>query len=271
MLDFTRLDDIRRQRPLVHCVSNIVSANDCANLALAIGVSPMMAQDPHEMEDITALSSATVLNTGTPSAEKFAACLLCGKAAQKLGQPVVLDPVGVGASPWRLEETEKLLRAFSPTILRVNFGEAQALTQRDSREQGVDSVAHADRRERGEAAALLSAQSQAAVLLSGPEDMVAAGGTLWCVTGGSDQMSKITGTGCMLSVLCGAFSAVEPDPGNAAALAAVFWKLCSQRAEQAANGKGPGTFRAALLDAAGTLTAKEFAAEGAARIEPFSL
>lgn len=129
MIDFTRLEDVKRRRPLIHCVSNIVSANDCANLALAVGASPMMAQAPEEMVDITAISAATVLNTGTPDEEKFRACLLCGQAAAPLAQPVVLDPVGVGASPWRLERTEALLAAFRPTILRVNLGEAKALTQ----------------------------------------------------------------------------------------------------------------------------------------------
>ena len=99
MLDFTRLDEVRRRRPLIHCVSNIVTANDCANLALAVGASPMMAQAPEEMEAISAVSDVTVLNTGTPDAEKFRACRICAASAR---HPVVLDPVGVGASPWRL-------------------------------------------------------------------------------------------------------------------------------------------------------------------------
>ena len=82
MLDFTRLDKVRRQRPLIHCVSNIVTANDCANLALAVGASPMMAQAPEEMEAISAVSDATVLNTGTPDAEKFRACRICAVSAR---------------------------------------------------------------------------------------------------------------------------------------------------------------------------------------------
>jgi hydroxyethylthiazole kinase len=261
MLDFTRLDDIRQQRPLVHCVSNIVSANDCANLALAVGASPIMAQASQEMADITAASRATVLNTGTPEGEKFTACLLCGKEAKRLGQPIILDPVGVGASPWRLEQIRELLHLFTPTILRVNLGEAQALSRRNSQEQGVDSLAAASLWERIETAAHLAKDRRATVLLSGPEDIVTDGVRTWRVTGGSDWMSRVTGTGCMLSVLCGAFAAVEPEPGKAAVLAAAFWKVCSRRAEQAAGDRGPGSFRTALLDAAGTLTAAEFAAE----------
>ena len=261
MIDFTRLEEVRRQRPLVHCVSNLVSANDCANLALAVGASPMMAQAPQEMADITAISDATVLNTGTPDEEKFRSCLLCGRAAEPLHQPVVLDPVGVGASPWRLERTEELLRGFCPTLLRVNLGEARALTQAAGEEQGVDSLAPASHEERLDAALRLARSRNTAVLLSGPEDIVTNGVRSWRITGGSGWMSRVTGIGCMLSVLCGVFAAVEPDIAQAAVLASAFWKVCSRRAEDAAGEQGPGSFRAALMDAAAALTPADFAAE----------
>ena len=266
MIDFTRLEGVKRRRPLIHCVSNIVSANDCANLALAVGASPMMAQAPEEMVDITAISAATVLNTGTPDEEKFRACLLCGQAAAPLAQPVVLDPVGVGASPWRLERTEALLAAFRPTILRVNLGEAKALTQCAGEEQGVDSPAPASLEDRLDTALRLAQARHTAVLLSGPEDVVTDGRQTWRVTGGSSQMAKVTGTGCMLSVLCGVFASVEPDAARAAVLAAAFWKVCSRRAELTVGERGPGSFRGALMDAADTLSASSFAAE--AQIEP---
>ena len=120
--DFTLLEAVRLRRPLIHCISNLVSANDCANLALAVGASPIMAQAPQEMAAIAAAGDAAVLNTGTPSEEKFRACLLCGQEDTRLGRPVILDPVGIGASPWRLERTEALLDAFAPALLRVNLG-----------------------------------------------------------------------------------------------------------------------------------------------------
>lgn len=261
MIDFTRLDAVRQRRPLVHCVSNIVTATDCANLALAVGASPMMAQAPQEMADITAISDTTVLNTGTPDEEKFHVCRLCGAEASRLGRPAVLDPVGVGASPWRLARTAELLHLFTPTILRVNLGEAQALSQNAGREQGVDSPAPAGRPERLETARRLAERRRTAVLLSGPEDIITDGQSAWCVSGGSGWMSRVTGAGCMLSVLCGVFSAVEPDAASAAVLASAFWKVCSQRAERMAGSRGPGSFHTALLDAAGTLTAEVLAAE----------
>lgn len=259
--DFSILEAVRLRRPLVHCVSNIVSAGDCANLALALGASPIMAQAPREMEAIAAASAAAVLNTGTPKEEKFRTCLLCGRETLRRGHPVILDPVGVGASPWRLERVEALLEAFTPSLLRVNLGEAQALLHQDSLERGVDSPA-AGLAQRAEAARRLARERETAVLLSGPEDLIAAGDALWKVSGGSPRMTQITGTGCMLSVLCGVFAAVSPDlPAAAVTAAAVtaaaFWKACSRRAEDLAGSRGPGSFRAALLDAAGILTAED--------------
>ena len=256
-MNVSRLEDVRQRRPLIHCVSNIVSANDCANLALAVGASPMMAQAPEEMADITAIAAATVLNTGTPDSAKFDACRICGREAAALGRPVVLDPVGVGASPWRLDNIRRLLAVCTPTILRVNLGEAQALLRLRSQEQGVDSPGASTREERLRRAAALAAELRTTVLLSGPEDIVTDGVRAWCCTGGSGRMAQVTGTGCMLSVLCGVFAAVEPNPGEAALLAAAFWKVCSRRAEDAAGARGSGSFRAALLDAACTLTGPE--------------
>ncbi len=259
MVDFTRLNEVRCRRPLIHCISNIVTANDCANLALAAGASPMMAQEPREMADITAAAEATVLNTGTPDEARFEACLICGREAEKLGRPVVLDPVGVGASPWRLERTGELLRQFIPTLLRVNLGEAQALLRINSQEKGVDSPAPAPQSQRIETAVRLARRYGTAVLLSGPEDIVTDGTDAWCVSGGSEWMSRVTGTGCMLSVLCGVFAAAEPDALTAGVLAAAFWKTCSSRAEAA--GRGTGSFRTALLDEASVLTAAELSKE----------
>lgn len=258
MIDFTRLEQVRRRRPLIHCVSNIVTANDCANLALAVGASPIMAQALEEMTDITAAADATVLNTGTPDELKFEVCALCARAAGT--QPVVLDPVGVGASPWRLRRVRELLHLFTPSILRVNLAEALALAGETGREQGVDSPERSGREARLTAAKALAVRRGSAVLLSGPEDIVADGERAWCLPGGSDLMASVTGTGCMLSVLCGVFAAVEPDPAKAAVLASAFWKICSRRAESAAAGRGPGSFRTALMDTAGTLTAGDFAA-----------
>lgn len=259
MLPFDRLDELRKARPLIHCIANLVSANDCANVLLAAGASPMMAQAPEEMEEIAAISSATVLNIGTPDGQLFTACRLSGGFAAK-NQPVVLDPVGVGATAWRLKETEKLLESFAPAIIRLNLGEAQALLHRAGEEQGVDSTAIASTEVRMDCARALALKRGAAVLLSGPEDVVTDGTRVCRVPGGSVWSARVTGTGCMLSALCGAFAAVEPDPFLAASLASAFWKACAAKAESTlAPGQGAGAFRCALMDAASALETGEFA------------
>ncbi|BAK98774.1 hydroxyethylthiazole kinase [Oscillibacter valericigenes Sjm18-20] len=259
MLPYYRLDELRKTRPLIHCIANLVSANDCANVLLAAGASPMMAQAPEEMEEIAAISSATILNIGTPDGQLFTACRLSGGFAAK-NQPVVLDPVGVGATAWRLKETEKLLESFAPAIIRLNLGEAQALLHRAGEEQGVDSTAIASAKVRMDCARALARRSGAAVLLSGPEDVITDGRRGCRIFGGSAWMARVTGTGCMLSVLCGAFAAVEPDMFLAASLASAFWKVCAAKAESAlVPGQGAGAFRSALMDAASALETGEFA------------
>ena len=164
---------IRAQHPLLHCISNIVSANDCANLALAIGASPIMAQAPQEMADIAALASAVVLNTGTPDEAKFTAARTAGATANRRSIPVVLDPVGVGASPWRLANIQSLLQQVQPAIVRVNAGEAAALLGLGGSEHGVDSLT-APKAPAGLAAALAQ-KLGCVVLLSGTEDLIADG------------------------------------------------------------------------------------------------
>ena len=249
---------IRAQHPLLHCISNIVSANDCANLALAIGASPIMAQAPQEMADIAALAGAVVLNTGTPDEAKFAAARTAGATANRRGTPVVLDPVGVGASPWRLANIQSLLQQVQPAIVRVNAGEAAALLGLGSSEHGVDSLTTP--KAPAELAAALAKKLGCVVLLSGTEDLIADGQQLCTVRGGSDRMRAVTGAGCMLSVLCGAFAAVQPGNAFAAAVqASRIWKACAEQAEDQAA--GAGSFRVALFDAAGSMTDEVFAGE----------
>ena len=233
MTRFEALAAIRARKPLLHCISNLVTANDCANLALAVGASPIMAQAPQEMADIAVLASAVVLNTGTPDEAKFTAARLAGAAANR--------------RPWRLENICQLLQEVHPAILRANYGEAAALLGLSAAEHGVDSLTVPI-----DAAACAQALAQklgTVVVLSGAEDLVTDGTALHTVSGGSDLMRRVTGAGCMLTVLCGTFAAVQPQaPLQAAVQAAEFWKACAAAAEPQAH--GPASFRVALLDAA---------------------
>lgn len=257
---------LREKRPLVHCISNIVTANDCANLLLAAGASPMMAEAEQEMEEITAISDSTVLNMGTPSAAKYSAARVCVEVSVRLGKPFVLDPVGVGASEWRLGSASALLFRGSPSIVRVNLAEAEALLDLGANEQGVDSPGRSGMDARLDAARALARRLGSTVLLSGAVDVVADAARCAAVYGGSDMMPLITGSGCMLSVLCGAFAAVTDDMFSAALAASCFWKRCSERAEARCSAAGPGSLRAALMDAAWTMTDAEL---DAVRTEDF--
>ena len=251
MPDLSILAAVRAERPLVHCISNIVTANDCANILYAAGASPMMAEAPEEMLEITALADAAVLNLGTPSHAKYAVAKACLEESNRLGKPVVLDPVGVGASSWRLSFAAMLIAAGRPDIVRVNLAEAEALLGRGRSEQGVDSPAAADAAARAAAARALAERLGCAVLLTGEADAAAApDGRCEAIEGGSALMPLVTGSGCMLSALCGAFAAVTDDMFAAAVAAARFWKRCSERAEALCARRGPGSFRAALMDAA---------------------
>ena len=240
--------DLRERRPLIHCVTNYVTMNDCANLAYAIGASPMMAMAMEEAEEITARSSATLLNTGTPSTERFAFCRRCGCEANRLGHSVVVDPVGIGASAWRLRETELLFTEVRPTIIRANASECRALLRIGGDEKGVDSLSGTDLTILKELAAQAAKSHQCTVLLSDAVDIVSDGVRTEVVSGGSASMRAITGAGCMLSLLCTAFCAVTSDAFGAACSASRFWKACAERAESLSG--GIGGFHMALFDAA---------------------
>ena len=167
------LENVRRQRPVVHTITNYVTANDCANLLLAAGASPIMADAPEETAQIAAMADAVVLNLGTLSVSKKEAMLLAGKAAAAAGRPIVLDPVGVGASDFRRETAKMLLAEVHPTVIRGNRSEIRALLTGETGERGVDT---ADLSEDGaETSRLLARQTGAIVMQTGETDLVTDG------------------------------------------------------------------------------------------------
>lgn len=235
---------IQRENPIVHSISNQVTANDSANILLAIGASPIMADETKEMKDITNISHATVLNIGTPNDALFEASLLAGKKANELGQPLIIDPVGVGASDYRKEKMAELLKQVQPTIICANSGEILTLVGQENKAHGVDSIdEHVDN---GRFAADELAQKfKCTVFLSGAKDYITDGSTAYTITGGHKRMQQITGTGCMLSVISGAMSTTA-DPVTAAVNASYAWKVCAELAGEA--NKGIGQMRVRLFD-----------------------
>lgn len=255
------LGNVRQRAPLVHCITNFVTANDCANILLACGASPIMACDEGEAEDIASLCGGLVLNIGTLRQETVPAMLKAGQTANRLGRPVVLDPVGAGASRLRTETALRLLSEVRFAVIRGNISEIKALA-RGSATPGVDA-APADRvseENLSQAVAFVKAFARgtgAVAAVTGAIDIVTDGQRAFCIRNGSPLMSRVTGTGCQLSALTGAFIAANPSKTLEAAAAAVCaMGLCGQTAQARLEPlDGTGSYRNYLMDAVSNLTA----------------
>lgn len=255
----SQLDNVRRTSPLVHCISNLVTANDCANIVLAAGASPIMADAPEEVEEITALSRALCLSLGTPSPRKAEAMQRAGRQAARLGLPVVFDPVGVGASQFRQGIAAALLQEVPLAVLRCNASELQALSGQRQASRGVDAAAAPAQQELLPLARQFAAEHHCVVAVTGAEDIVTDGTTAYGIRNGTPLLRQVTGAGCMLSVLTAAFVGANPGtPLEAAAAAVCAMGLCGQTAAARLHGgEGTGTLRVALMDAVSTLTGEE--------------
>ncbi len=252
------LVSIREQKPLVHNITNHVVMNVTANALLAAGASPVMAHAVEEVEDMVSLAGALVLNIGTLSPPWVDAMLLAGKAANERGVPVILDPVGSGATAYRTETSRRILMEVKVGVLRGNASEVLSLARSESTTKGVDSVHGVD--EAAETARGLARDLSTTLVITGQEDLVTDGERVCRVANGHELMGRITGSGCTATALIGAFHAVDEDPVRAAATALAFYGLAGERA--AGESRGPGSFQTALLDALNALTPQE-AAEGA--------
>lgn len=234
---------VRSQRPLVHYMPNWITANDVANALLAFGASPIMAVACDEVADVG--SAALALNLGTPTAERFGAAEIAGRAATRRSVPIVVDPVGVGATPFRCTHVQHLLAALPVTILRLNRGEAAALLGNAAVMQGVDApVLHDDP---AHLARRLAHQHACVAAVSGAADIVSDGARTIRIENGHALLARITGTGCMVSGIVAACAAVESDPVYAATAALLAFGVAGELA--AATALGPGSLRAALFDA----------------------
>src|SRR5947207_13191710 len=220
--------------------------NETANATLALGALPVMAHAAEEVEEMTALAGALVLNIGTLSERWVDAMLLAGKAANGAGVPIVLDPVGAGATGYRTETAKRLLGELAVAVLRGNAAEIATLAGRSAEIRGVESIGAA---ESGVELAQAAADELGVVVsVTGPVDHVSDGNRVLAVENGHELLATVSGTGCMSTAITGAFLAARPDaPLEAAAEALVAFGVAG---EDAADGaKGPGTFHAALYDA----------------------
>ena len=237
---------VEKRRPVVQCITNIVTVNDCANALLAIGGSPTMAHHPEEMADFAAVSDALVCNMG--ATESLDAMMAAGMAS-KNGRPVVIDPVGCASSAFRRGKCLELIKAVQPSCIRGNAAEIKALATDHNTGRGVDDL-EAETPDAARSAMDLAHKTGAIVVASGETDYIADGIRLYEVKGGTAWMSRVTGTGCMLSSLLGAFLAVENSALSAAACCAMM-NTCAEKAlaETAGRQGGTGTFHICLMDA----------------------
>ena len=246
-------DSLRRLRdakPLVHQITNYVVMNETANATLALGALPVMAHASEEVEEMVALAGALVLNIGTLSPSWVEAMLLAGRAANELGVPVVLDPVGAGATTYRTETARRLLGEVRVTVLRGNAGEIATLVGVAAEVRGVESIGAGD--DAAELARAAGAQLGLVASVTGPVDHVSDGETVVSIANGDPLLAAITGTGCMSSALTGCFLAVNRDrPLEAAAEALVALGVAGEDAARGAS--GPGSFHVALYDSLAAL------------------
>ena len=250
------LDNVRRRRPLIHNITNYVTVNDCANILLACGGSPIMADDIGEVEEITALCGGLNINIGTLNARTVPAMLAAGKKANELGHPAVLDPVGAGASSLRTDTALRLLEQIRFSVIRGNISEIKALALGGGSTQGVDAdvgdaVTENTLDEAVRFAKGFAQRTGAVVAVTGAIDIVADSHRAWCIFNGHPMMSSVTGTGCQLSAMTAAFVTANPDRMLEAAAAAVCaMGVCGELAHRRLGAcDGNASYRNYIIDA----------------------
>jgi len=243
---------IRDEKPLVHQITNYVVMNETANATLALGALPVMAHAIEEVEEMVGLASALVLNIGTLSSQWVESMVRAGRVANERGIPIVLDPVGAGATRYRTDTARGLLAELRVTVLRGNAGEVATLVGVEAEVRGVESIAA------GDAAADLARQAadrlELVVAVTGAIDHVSDGDRVAAIANGHELLATVSGTGCMSTAITGAFVAAKAEaPFEAAVEALVAFGVAGEDA--AVEARGPGTFHAGLYDALAGLDA----------------
>lgn len=255
------LKNVREKTPLIHNITNYVTVNDCANIVLACGASPIMADDEDEVEEITAVCGGLNINIGTLNRRTISAMLAAGKKANGLGHPVVLDPVGAGASCLRTETALKLLENVSFTVIRGNISEVKTLAMGRGTTKGVDAdvadkVTEENLNSAVAFAKAFAKKTGAVIAITGAIDIVADGEKAYCIRNGHPMMSSITGTGCQLSAMTAAYLTANPEhPLEAAAAAVCAMGLCGEIAHgRLTPMDGNSSYRNYIIDAIYNLT-----------------
>lgn len=254
------LEKVRAINPLVHNITNVVVTNFTANGLLAIGASPVMAYAHEEVADMAKIAGALVLNMGTLTEKEVKSMLIAGSSANGHGVPVIFDPVGVGATPYRTETAKRILGEINISIIRGNAAEIANAAGHQWEIKGVDA---------GEAqgntielAGTVAKELGSVAVITGKQDVVSDGTITYTINNGHPYLTKVTGAGCLLTSVIGAFSAVDKDPVKASVAALVVYGTAAEMAAEAANDKGPGTFQIEFLNSLYNITASDIEARG---------
>lgn len=251
----------RSQTPLVHHITNYVTVNDCANITLCAGGAPVMAHAPEEVEEMIRYAGALVLNIGTLDAAQIESMLLVGKAASSRDIPIILDPVGAGATKFRTDTARRLMSELPIAVLKGNAGEIGVLAGVDAQVRGVDSAGIS-----GDPVAItreFAERTGMTVVMSGPADIISDGNQVLIIENGHPLMGAISGTGCMAASVTAVCAAVSRDRMTASGAALAAFGIAGERAAKSA--KGPGSFKVALFDSLASLTPEDIARDARIR------
>ncbi|MDQ0199631.1 hydroxyethylthiazole kinase [Neobacillus ginsengisoli] len=242
----TLLKKVREVNPLIHNITNVVVTNFTANGLLALGASPVMAYAAEEVADMAKIAGALVLNIGTLNSTEIESMIIAGKSANEHGVPVIFDPVGAGATLFRTETSKRIMNEVKVSVLRGNAAEIANVAGYQWNIKGVDA---------GEAngntvelAILTAKKLKTVVVITGKDDVISDGHTTYVVHNGHPLLTKVTGTGCLLTSVIGAFAAIEKDLVLAATSALVFYGVAAEMAAEKTAQRGPGSFQIELLN-----------------------
>lgn len=258
------LENVKKVSPLIHNITNYVTVNDCANIVLACGASPIMSDEKEEVEEITSICGGLNINIGTLNRRTIESMILAGKKANELGHPIVIDPVGAGSSKLRTETSLKLIEEVKPTVIRGNISEIKTLAGVSATTQGVDAnvsdkVTEESLYNAVEFAKLFAKRIGAIVVITGEIDIVCDSEKAYCIRNGHPMMSTVTGTGCMLSAMTAAYvTANTEDKLKGAAAAVCAMGLAGEIAyERLGELDGNSSYRNYIIDAIYNMTGEQ--------------
>ncbi len=245
----------KKQKSLIHCITNPISINQCANAILAVGAKPMMAEHPKEVSEITDAANALMLNIGNITDARMESMLLSLKRAKSNGIPSLLDVVGVACSKFRRKYVMELLNIAIPTVIKGNYSEIAALYNKEYFSPGVDADVSLEVCRISKAAKELALTYQTVILATGQTDIITDGTRVLYVKNGTPALASVTGTGCMLGALCSAFM-TSATPMDGTVSACVYFGICGELAK---TDSGTGSFMVNLIDRLSTLNREEIA------------